>query len=93
MRWLLWRVLIANLILFSVISRADPLSRPVASVIAEKLISPAKAAAAAHAAIGGRVLAVRRMGEGSLARYRVRLLVHGQVRVVQVNAHNGRLMH
>lgn len=93
MRRLLRRVLIANLILFSVISRADPLSRPGVSVVAEKLISPAKAAAVARAAMGGRVLAVRRMGEGSSARYRVRLLVHGQVRVVRVNAHSAQLMH
>lgn len=92
MRWLFWRVLIVSLTLLSLLARADPLE-PVTALIAEQLISPAKAAAVARAAIGGRVLAVRRMGQGPSERYRVRLLVHGQVRVVQVNALNGRLMH
>ncbi|AOU98788.1 hypothetical protein BI364_13170 [Acidihalobacter yilgarnensis] len=61
-------------------------------LLAERFISPADAAAAARAAVGGRVLAVHRMGEGPGARYRVRLLVGGQIRIVLVDAHDGRVL-
>lgn len=53
-------------------------------------IGPGEAARAARAAYGGRVLAVHAVEGG--AAYRVRLLVGGQVRVVLVDARNGRIL-
>ncbi|APZ41852.1 hypothetical protein BW247_01020 [Acidihalobacter ferrooxydans] len=52
-------------------------------------IGPGEAARLAHAEYGGRVLAVHRIRDGKA--YRVRLLIGGQIRVVIVDARNGRV--
>ncbi|OBS10117.1 PepSY domain-containing protein [Acidihalobacter prosperus] len=92
------RLLCCALIAFSGAACAAPDGTPyrlppgVAPLLAERFISPADAAHAARAAVGGRVLAVHRVGEGPGARYRVRLLVGGQIRVVVVDARDGRVL-
>lgn len=59
---------------------------------AERFVTPAEAAVIARRETGGRVLAVHLVGAGPGAHYRVRLLVDGQIRIVRVDAHDGRLL-
>lgn len=54
-------------------------------------IGPGEAARVARDAYGGRVLAVHVADGGAV--YHVRLLIGGQVRVVLVDARNGRVLH
>lgn len=61
-------------------------------VLADRFISPAQAAAVARSVTNGRVLAVHLVGTGPKALYRVRLLVGGQIRIVRVDAHDGRVL-
>lgn len=60
--------------------------------LAERFVTPAEAALIASRETGGRVLAVHLVGAGPGAHYRVRLLLDGQVRIVRVDAHDGRLL-
>lgn len=61
-------------------------------ILADRFISPAQAAAVARAVTNGRVLAVHLVGVGPKALYRVRMLVGGQIHVVRVGAHDGRVL-
>ena len=60
--------------------------------LADRFISPAQAASVARDVTGGRVLAVHLVGTGPKALYRVRLLVGGQIRIVRIDAHDGRVL-
>lgn len=60
--------------------------------LADRIISPAQAAAMARAVTNGRVLAVHLVGTGPKAVYRVRMLVGGQIHIVRIGAHDGRVL-
>lgn len=61
-------------------------------MLVDTFISPAQAAAEARAVSHGRVLAVHLVTTGPQAFYQVRLLVGGQIRIVRIDAHDGRVL-